>query len=171
MSRPLRRAVRHSGTQVVIPDEAPDHILIFNIKCSPLFIPDITAARLARSNPIWPVNSVVVSHRTSGDGGQEATGDHYLNMFPVPGGVAREEELLRAKQTNGCGSSGCRGTGLLGKLQSPGGAPCHVPRPCVCVWRGQAVSVIQAGPGPNLPPARREPGISDLPGAFPFTPG
>ncbi|KAI9521494.1 hypothetical protein NQZ68_003647 [Dissostichus eleginoides] len=53
---------------------------------------------------------------------------HYLSIFPLSGVVAYEEKLLKAKQTNGSDSSACRGTGLLGKLQSPGEPPCHVLR-------------------------------------------
>lgn len=71
----------------------------------------ITAVRLACCNQIGPVNSVVVSHTKSDHSRQEVTGDHYLSIFPFPGGVAREEKLLRAKQTKGCGSSATEGQG------------------------------------------------------------
>lgn len=113
---------------------------------------------------IRPANSPVLSGAASDNSGTEVAGGRHLSVFPLPWKAwLRGRSCNEQRQSNGSGSSACRGTGLLGKLQSPGEPPCHVPRLCVtrqgCLCRSSWKSAE-----PDL--TQHEPGISGLLGTF-----
>lgn len=119
---------------------------------------------LLRCNLIRPANSPVLSGAASDNSGTEVAGGRHLSVFPLPWKAwLRGRSCYEQRQSNGSGSSACRGTGLLGKLQSPGEPPCHVPRLCVtrqgCLCRSSWKSAE-----PDL--TQHEPGISGLLGTF-----
>lgn len=85
----------------------------------PRTFPRVVVVEAAHCNLIWPANSPVMSLSVLDSSGGEVARGHYLSTLPFDGSRVLEKKQLKANHTNGSGSSACRGTELLGKLQSP----------------------------------------------------
>lgn len=98
-------------------------------------------------------------------GGEVARG-HYLSTLPFDGSRVLEKKQLKANHTNGSGSSACRGTELLGKLQSPWWTSMSCPE-AECDNAGLSLSIKLEEGSTCL--TWNEPGISGPVGIFIYT--